>query len=641
MYVVLLAMEVSPFWIVAGFLSAMLILSKCWNYHNVGQKIPITIRYGRQVLPLGVSSEQTVGDLKKLAAKMFSIPKNMHNAIVFRLRNQILHENTTLLSDIRSNCELQLGLSLNGGTHFDSIPVNNIRPLMKAIKSDFDKWIRDFQPLYKARFLNDPLEGKPVVWDGFSGSIQYFFKINNITPCEKYKQFYSDEERSVSVSYVWSATYIRGMAGTNPNFSSFCKTLCFYELYLCMTKAFLFSDEFDKPEYKKERAFIDVLCVPQNNLPNVFETTKKNYSGCWMVIFVAGFYLTRAWCCLEIAFAMMTGCKITVIGQCNMVKGRTFFEDMVATVPSDIEAIKLAIKQLVGSDDTQTAQLFNNIVSKAMEILFVQAHKDRVCDLSTDRKLGDWGERRKFISPQNLPRDQTKDWAILTGQAREVEEADSRTLRVFLLSTQMDTVLEWSYFLQDCAQYLMECARERGLDLIFSDMRHGSREEEALSLDALTTELECCKAKSADLACLAIIGNKYGFRPVPARIPKEEFDEIVAFMSVENALLCKGAYELDENKLKPEYVLKGGCPELTAALRDAAKSRWPDAVNELRDPTRSVCPILSILHSLPKLRILQLPPHPDLLCVGRRAARVHQHLGWRTGPRDSAEFSRR
>ena len=62
-------------------------------------------------------------------------------------------------------------------------------------------------------------------------------------------------------------------------------------------QSFLFSDEFDKPEYKKECAFIHVrcvLCVPQNALPEVFETTNTIYSRCWIVIFVADLYLSRA-----------------------------------------------------------------------------------------------------------------------------------------------------------------------------------------------------------------------------------------------------------------------------------------------------------------------------------------------------------
>ena len=358
----------------------------------------------------------------------------------------------------------------------------------------------------------------------------------------------------------------------------------------------MFADEFDKPEYKNERAFIDVLCVPQNesDLPDVFETTQTTYSNCWMVIFVYGDYLTRAWCCLEIAFATMTGSKLTVIGQCSMVESKNFFETMKATVEKDIPAIKAAIKILVKSDDeSQAAHCFNNVVSRAMEVLFVQAHKDRVCNLFCGKARAvrdDWGQRMKFVSPEHQPRDREKDWAVLTGQAETVQVTGSRTVRVLLLSTQMDTVLEWSYFLQDCAQYLRDCARERGLDLILSDMRNGSKEEDALPVDALAAELKCCMDSSAGLACLAILGSKYGFRPAPARIPKAEFEALVKMMSDDNATLCNEAYEVDRNRVPvPDYVLvKDQRSKVTAALRDAARKLWPGAVDkELRDPTRS------------------------------------------------------
>jgi len=341
--------------------------------------------------------------------------------------------------------------------------------------------------------------------------------------------------------------------------------------------------------------------VPQNEeeLPNVFETTKTTYSNCWMVIFVLGGYLTRAWCCLEIAFATTTGSKLTVIGQCSMVESKQFFDTMVATNPDDIPQIKAAIKELVKRDDEkQVADRFNDIVSRAMEVLFVQAHKDHVCN-PIDKKArafrDGWAERMKFVSPEQLPRNREKDWAVLTGLAetvQTVQEAGSRTVRVFLLSTQMDTVLEWSYFLQDCAQYLTDCARVRGLDLILSDMRNGSREEDALPLDTLAAELKCCIDNSAGLACLAILGSKYGFRPAPARIAQAEFEKLVKFMSDENAILCKDAYEMDCNKVPTqEYVLvKDQCSKVAAALRNAAERLWPEAVdNELRDPTRSVC----------------------------------------------------
>ncbi len=225
----------APILLIVVVSAILIFLTRGWNntQHDVSRKIPITIRCCRQVLPLNVS-EKSVGKLKKLAARMFHIPKKMSSAIVFRLGSKIFHDEMTW-SDIHSNCELQIGQIVKGGKDFDSIPVKNVRHLMCTIKSDFDQWIHDEKPLYRARYLDDPLEGSPVIWDGYSGSIQYFFKTKNINPCEKYAQFYSKTKHTVAVSYVWSATSILRMAGTCCFF--------FYELPFCASILLICSDQ--------------------------------------------------------------------------------------------------------------------------------------------------------------------------------------------------------------------------------------------------------------------------------------------------------------------------------------------------------------------------------------------------------------
>ena len=119
---------------------------------------------------------------------------------------------------ISSNCEVLCTLNIRGGSgsRFKSIPIQNLRRLLTEIRTDFDAWVQHKQPHYKPRNDKDPLEGKEVVWDGFSGSIQYFFKEKDINPCERYKELYSSQRHSIAVSYVWSATSLHRMAGKWP-----------------------------------------------------------------------------------------------------------------------------------------------------------------------------------------------------------------------------------------------------------------------------------------------------------------------------------------------------------------------------------------------------------------------------------------
>jgi hypothetical protein len=74
---------------------------------------------------------------------------------------------------ISSDCEVLCTLNIRGGSGsgFKSIPIQNLRRLLTAIRLDFDAWIQDERPRYLRRCDGDSFEGKEVVWEGFSGSI--------------------------------------------------------------------------------------------------------------------------------------------------------------------------------------------------------------------------------------------------------------------------------------------------------------------------------------------------------------------------------------------------------------------------------------------------------------------------------------
>ena len=117
---------------------------------------------------------------------------------------------------ISSYCEVICGLDLHGGagaeTKFKSIPVANLRKLLQRIKTDFDDWVKKENPVYQKRYDGDKLAGEAVVWNGFSGSVQYYFKTKDINPSEKYKDLYSEKMHTIAVSYVWSGTGLFRMA---------------------------------------------------------------------------------------------------------------------------------------------------------------------------------------------------------------------------------------------------------------------------------------------------------------------------------------------------------------------------------------------------------------------------------------------
>ena len=101
---------------------------------------------------------------------------------------------------------------------------------------------------------------------------------------------------------------------------------------------------------------------------NVVGTTYSTYCGCWMVIFVDSDYLRRAWCLLEIAVGTSTGSRLTVIGSCDWISRKDFYQNMDATMKEDVPKIANEIIRIF-----RTYEEFNNIVAAAMQVLFLAA----------------------------------------------------------------------------------------------------------------------------------------------------------------------------------------------------------------------------------------------------------------------------
>ena len=215
-----------------------------------------------------------------------------------------------------------------------------------------------------------------------------------------------------------------------------------------------------------------------------------------------------------------------------------------------------------------------------------------------------WGSRINVKNPVAKPRDRDQDWASITGDFDYFKPLDSkkpstkRVLRIFISSTFTNMNFERNYMLQEIP-FLKECAAARGLELIFSEMRFGIRDEASKdnrTTDICMNELAKCFDDSAGLAYILLTCDKYGFRPPPRTIPKLEFDNLCRLMTLDGSDLVQAWYTLDENMLpEPEYVMKNqnsisdfwkSLPAVQSAFREAAKKLWPHDVANLRDPAR-------------------------------------------------------
>ena len=192
------------------------------------------------------------------------------------------------------------------------------------------------------------------------------------------------------------------------------------------------------------------------------------------------------------------------------------------------------------------------------------------------RERDRWKNRIGSTFPPLVDRDAQADTAIITGRIKNLTDPDSalrtirQVVRVFCSSTFTDTFYERNFFLEDCAPYLRAALRQRGLEFIFSEMRFGIRDDASdknLTSEICMTELENCKDNSAAAFYILLACDKYGFRPLPLKIEKAEFESLCNEMDSSDQELVKRFYDLDENSLSSEYVLRSK-PEIDCQCMD-------------------------------------------------------------------------
>ena len=432
-----------------------------------------------------------------------------------------------------------------------------------------------------------------INWDGNSASLKAFFEKSNVNPCVHYAEHYRRERHTIAVSYVWSVTSLYDISGLVWQPLCFCCGTSLNQRFS--------SEECNLPDYEEETFFIDVLVVFQRGLTStdVVSKTGDNYNS-KVLLFYGPLYFSRAWCCLEIAISTSQGCELIVLGSGRNIEGKDFFNQMDATVKSDILLIRNEICKLF-----KDAQNFNRIVSNAMVSLFVASSKNVPCKLYGNVPRHEREEWKLKLVPEQSPvrcRDRDIDWAILTGRppSEGCLASQDRSIRVFLSSTLTDSVLERNFIAYDVEPYLQLHARSHGLDFMFSDMCKGTREDvDMLPSKVVLTELQNCQSTSAGLNYVMIIGDKYGIQPLPDHVPQKEFEDLVGLFASDDAKrIAREWYRLDENclgvdgKESQQYVMKKvrelrdlrpNRVQIQDEFRKAALSYWSDVdIMELR-----------------------------------------------------------
>jgi hypothetical protein len=124
------------------------------------------------------------------------------------------------------------------------------------------------------------------------------------------------------------------------------------------------------------------------------------------------------------------------------------------------------------------------------------------------------------------------------------------TFRVFVSSTFDDMVGERSALQDEVVPRLQAYCRERGARFQAVDLRWGISAEGARhrrTMPICLAEVRRCRQLSPALSFIALVGSRYGWRPLPTTIADLDFDALAAPATKGDRALLQRAYRRDDN----------------------------------------------------------------------------------------------
>ncbi|MFP4487145.1 MAG: AAA family ATPase, partial [Campylobacterales bacterium] len=134
-----------------------------------------------------------------------------------------------------------------------------------------------------------------------------------------------------------------------------------------------------------------------------------------------------------------------------------------------------------------------------------------------------------------------------------------KTFRLFISSTFNDFKNERETLHKEVFPEIKEYARDKGFEFQPIDLRWGVSDESQLDQKALELCLEEVKACKSNPYpnFLIMVGDRYGWVPLPYMIEKDEFEEIRdKIEDVGDKELLDFWYKLDSNQIPPSYILQ-------------------------------------------------------------------------------------
>jgi WD40 repeat protein len=135
----------------------------------------------------------------------------------------------------------------------------------------------------------------------------------------------------------------------------------------------------------------------------------------------------------------------------------------------------------------------------------------------------------------------------------------SRTFRIFVSSTFSDLKSERNALQEKVFPRLRDLAVAHGCRFQAIDLRWGVSEEAALDQQTMKiclSEIERCQKTSPRPNFIILLGNRYGWKPLPYEILVEELEQILSVVSSEEKTQLEQWYCRDNNAVPAVYLLQ-------------------------------------------------------------------------------------
>jgi NACHT domain- and WD repeat-containing protein len=135
----------------------------------------------------------------------------------------------------------------------------------------------------------------------------------------------------------------------------------------------------------------------------------------------------------------------------------------------------------------------------------------------------------------------------------------SRIVRIFVSSTFSDLKAERDALQREVFPRLRALCSGRGARFQAVDLRWGVYEEAGLdqqTMDICLGELRRCQVASPRPNFMVLLGDRYGWRPLPARIPAHEYELLRTHARSDDVQRLDAWYRLDQNATPPDYCLQ-------------------------------------------------------------------------------------